>query len=100
MANIPRVLEAYSGEAAIDNRRARVEAILKRTRMLVEAFERAQAAGQAAEARMARKRAHQEARMTARLIGIMEIEFGIPMAQEIVATRELFKRIKAGNGGV
>ena len=120
MARIPRILESANGngsfegpeEGSVENRRSRVEAVLRRAEnflaLHLKALTRAGALQRAEtpeariyeerarqEAREYRKKAHQEARLAARLLGVMEIEFGLAMGPEVERAKKVFTVIKA-----
>lgn len=120
MARIHRVLESANGngqfegpeEGSIENRRSRVGAILRRAEnflgLHVKALMRTGALQKAGtpearvyeerarqEAREFRKKAHQEARLAARLLGVLEIEFGLAMGPEVERAKKIFAVIKS-----
>ncbi len=100
MAHIPRVLEKLDNgerEWSVENRQSRLEAILRDAERLADSYDLATRLGKYKEAKELRKRAHGEARMAARLIGVMEIEFGVPMAPQIVRARNIFRKIAVQN---
>lgn len=117
MARIHRILDSANGfegpeEGSLENRRSRVEAVLRRAEnflaLHLKALTRAGVLQKAEtpdarvyeerarqEARDLRKKAHQEARLAARLLGVLEIEFGLAMGPEVERAKKIFMMIKA-----
>jgi hypothetical protein len=97
LVKVRRILERSElGEGTLDNRKARATAIILRAERYANAHDGSLRNKRTEEARVFKKRAHQEARLGARLIGVLEIEFGIPMAPEIERLREVFRKISPG----
>lgn len=101
MARIPRIFESVDGnpngehdEGTLENRRQRVLGILRQAERLAEVSTSVQKAGRSQEARILRKRAHQEVRLTERLIGILVIEFYQDMDEEVKRVRRVLEIVK------
>ena len=98
MVQLARVLEEKKGSDAVDHRVRRLKSVLTRSEKLARVALSKYREGKAGEARAFRKRAHDEARMAMRLIGILHIEFNVEAARVVSRIRSVLKVIRAING--
>ncbi len=98
MAKYVRISDGsgLSAESILKNRIHRVNAILKRSEDIVK-LAQARAKTDPGKARFFRKRAHDEARMAMRLMGILVIEYNIDMMPQIAKTKMILKAVKNGS---
>lgn len=93
-----RVLEGNSPEGILRNRIGRVDSILAKAEKMVEMAGSQISKGDIGSARILKRRAHDEARMAMRLIGILFIEFNLDMNGPIARARRIVALTKNGNG--
>lgn len=97
MARIHRILEEQSLDelrnGSIENRRARVLSALKAAEHFAKLALEARAAGKPGVAGELRNRARQAARLAAKMIGILEIEYDVNMTEEIIRAKNVFQKI-------
>ena len=95
MAQVHRIYERSNGSGdelggTLENRRERLHAILRNADRMAKLYMEAAQGGNVKESKTFRKRAHSEARMAARLIGVLEIEFGLKMGEEVGRAKKIF----------
>lgn len=95
MARIPRVSDSDFGEEvrAIDVWKARLVATLTKAEKLASLYREARGAGKDQWARNYYKHAKKEAREASKILGVLEIEFGAGMAQEVERARRVYVAI-------
>jgi hypothetical protein len=91
-----------NGEGAIRGRIARVDQTLTKAERQLETAQTMAARGDQTGARFLKRRAHDDARMAMRLIGILTIEYNLDMGGPISRARRIVAAIygNARNGSV
>jgi intergrase/recombinase len=98
MAQIPRIFDGEEGKAeSAKNRLERVESLLSKTERLLELAAAKEREGDRSTARSYKKIVKGKARMAMRLVGILLVEFGLPMEGEIARIRKLIEGAKNGD---
>lgn len=93
-----RVLEGTSPEGSLKNRVDRVDAVLSKGERILQAALNSEKSGDMGSARILKKRAHDEARMAMRLMGILMVEFGLAMTPQVERARAIALAVKGANG--
>lgn len=96
MARVPRIYESVDGSSDVrseDVWKTRLEATLRRAERLASLYKDAKQGGNVQWARNYYKHARREAREASKMIGVLEIEFGAGMAQEIIRARNVFSEV-------
>lgn len=95
MASIPRISESSLGEKVrpLDVWRAKLEVTLRRAEKQASLYVEAKRQGNEQWARNNYKMARFEAREASKMIGVLEIEFGAGMAQEVERARNVFAQL-------
>jgi hypothetical protein len=99
LARIPRVLESTVGEDGVrsaDVWRSKLDATLTKAEKLADLYVQATKSADQRQWQWARnyyKHARREAREASKILGVLEIEFGAGMAQEVERARKVFSAI-------
>jgi len=96
-----RVLEGNAApDGALKNRVERINAVLTKAERQMRAAADVERSGDKGSARILRKRAHDEARMAMRLMGILMIEFALDMTPQAERARAIALAAKSVNGAL
>lgn len=95
MARVPWVLESVDGGEVrpLSVWKSKLEATLSKAEKLASLYLEAHKGGNPQWARNYYKHARREARDASKIIGVLEIEFGAGMAQEVERARKVFSSL-------
>jgi hypothetical protein len=97
LAQIAKIIEGRSGEQAVKDRLARLEAVLKKAEHIIEVARTKTAKGEIQVAKNLKKAAKGKARMAMRLVGILIVEFDKDMDDAIKRIRRITKESTNGS---
>ena len=88
------VLEGDSTSGALQQRIIRMEAVLSHAEKYIIAAKEQEARKDLATARLLKRKAYDNARLTSRLIGVLFIEYNLDMSTQIERVRKILTEIK------